>query len=114
MIRNTEFLDVTNNSLEQFILSRDEALGIVDLRSIGYYKVKQIIIHHHLQPYYVFKLLQMLCKELSKLTNTLKREEQQSTDPLSWLAEAYKRSLIDREIVEKYIDLEILCVTQKE
>ena len=40
-VRNTGFLNVTNNSSEPLIFSKDEALGVVDLRSIGYYKVKQ-------------------------------------------------------------------------
>ena len=40
-IRNVEFLDVTNNSPKQLIFSMNELLGIIDLRSIGYFKVKQ-------------------------------------------------------------------------
>ena len=51
-IRNTEFLDVTNSSSETPIFSKDEALGIVDIRSVRYYKVKQNIMQHHLKPYY--------------------------------------------------------------
>ena len=33
-IRNTGYLDVSNNSLEKLIFSKDEALGVVDLISI--------------------------------------------------------------------------------
>ena len=40
VLRNTGFLDLINNSLEPIIFYKDEALGIVDLKSIGYYKVK--------------------------------------------------------------------------
>ena len=47
-IRNTGYLDVTNNSSESPTFSKDEALDVEDLRSIGYYKIKQTIIHHHL------------------------------------------------------------------
>ena len=64
LTRNTEFLDMTNNSSEPNIFSKDEAIGVVDLRSIGYQKVK---------PNYEFKPLQVLCNEFNKLTNTLKR-----------------------------------------
>ena len=42
LIRKTRFLDVTNTEL--LIFSKDRPLGVVDLRSIGYYKVKQSII----------------------------------------------------------------------
>ena len=45
-IRNTGFHDVTNNSSEPLLFTMDEALGIVDLRSIGYYRVKQGTIQH--------------------------------------------------------------------
>ena len=40
-------LDMVNNSnLETLILSQGEALGISDLRSLGYYKIKQGVIQH--------------------------------------------------------------------
>ena len=45
-IRNTEFLDVTNNSSETHIFSENEALGVVGLRSSGYYIMKQSTIQH--------------------------------------------------------------------
>ena len=48
----------------------------------------------------------MLHEEFNKLTNTLKREEQQSSDQYPWLAgDDESRNLTDREILEKYIDL---------
>ena len=80
-IRNLGFLDVTNNSSALLIFTKDETLGILDLRSIGYYKVKQSIIQHHSKPYYKFILLQVLHEEFNMLNNALKKEEQQSTDP---------------------------------
>ena len=48
MIRNIGFLDVTNNSSQSLIFSKDEALGIIDLRSTGYYKAEQSIKWYHL------------------------------------------------------------------
>ena len=43
-IRYTRFPDVTNNSSQLLTLSNGEALGIVDLRSFGYIKVKKSTI----------------------------------------------------------------------
>ena len=97
-IRNTEFPDITNNSSEPLIFSNDEALAMVDLRSIGYYKLKQSIICSHFKNYYEFKPLQMLCEEFHKLTNTLKRVEQQSTGLNPWLAKVDER----RNLTERY------------
>ena len=37
-MQNTTMLDMMNSSSETFILSPKEALGILDLRSLGYYK----------------------------------------------------------------------------
>ena len=68
------------------------------MQSIGYYKVKQSNIQHHLEIYYEFRPLQALCEEFYKLTNTLRREKQKSTDPYLWQAEDYeRRNLSDRE-----------------
>ena len=40
-IRNASFLHVTNNTLDTFIFSEDEVLGVVDIRSIAYYRIKE-------------------------------------------------------------------------
>ena len=45
-------LDITNSSLETFILDPREALGILDLRSLGYYKMKQGVLQQNLSRYY--------------------------------------------------------------
>ena len=88
-----------NNSSETQILSKDEALGVIDLRPTEYYKMKQSTIQHHLQCYYEFKALQVVLKEFNMLTNTIEREEQQSTDPYPWLVEDdERRNLTDREL----------------
>ena len=38
-MQNIAMLYVTNNSSQTLILSPKEALGILDLRSLGYYKI---------------------------------------------------------------------------
>ena len=53
-ISSTGYLDVTNNSLGTLFIRKDEGLVVVDLRSIGYYEVKQSTIQHNLQNYYEF------------------------------------------------------------
>ena len=79
--------------------------GIGNQRSTGYYHVKQSIIQHHLKPYYEIKPLEVLSEEFNKLTSTLKRKEQQSTDAYPWLAEAdERRNLTDREVLGTHIN----------
>ena len=57
LTRNVGFLDITNNSLELHIFSKNEALGIVDLRSNLYYTVKHNILQHYLKSYHEFRPL---------------------------------------------------------
>ena len=40
-IRNFASLDVTNNTQETVILDPNQVLGIIDLRPLGYYKIKK-------------------------------------------------------------------------
>ena len=37
---NAAILDIVNNSTETIIFKPEEMLGIADLRSLGYYKIK--------------------------------------------------------------------------
>ena len=39
-IHNVSMLDIVNNDTETIIFKPEEVLGIVDLRSLGYYKIK--------------------------------------------------------------------------
>ena len=115
VIRNVEFLKVTNISSEQFIFNKNELLDALDLRSIGYYKVNQSNFQYHLEPYYELRPLQLLCGEFHKLTFILRREEQKSTDPHPWLAEDdERRNMSDRKILGKCVDVETSCLNQKE
>ena len=40
---NAAILDMVNNSTETIIFKPEEMSGIVDLRSLGYYKIKQVL-----------------------------------------------------------------------
>ena len=39
---NTTTLDITNNGLPSIIFGPEELLGIIDLKSLGDYKIKQV------------------------------------------------------------------------
>ena len=43
-MQNLAILDITNNGLDTVISGPEEVLGIIDLRSLGYYKTKQGIL----------------------------------------------------------------------
>ena len=54
-IQKLATLAVTNSSLETIIFEPEELLGILDFRSIGYYKIKQGILQQNISKYYGFK-----------------------------------------------------------
>ena len=49
---NTAILDIVNNGIETIIFKPKEMIGFVDLRSLGYYKIKQGILQQNLSNYY--------------------------------------------------------------
>ena len=60
-VQNLATLDVTNSSLETLTFDPKEMLGILDLRLVGYYKVKQGILQQILSRYYRFESADILC-----------------------------------------------------
>ena len=74
-VQNLATLDVTNSSLDMIIFDPKEMLGILDLRSVGYYKIKQRILQQNLSKYYRFESADILCKQFNKFINTLKKKK---------------------------------------
>ena len=61
-VQNIAMLDMINNSVsETLILNPREALGVLDLRSLRYYKIKQGVIQQKLSKYYEFELAEKVC-----------------------------------------------------
>ena len=55
-VHNIAMLDMINNSNSQtLILNSREVSGILDLRSLGYYKIKQGVIQQKLSRFYEFE-----------------------------------------------------------
>ena len=77
--RNAAILNIMNNNLEVLILNPEEALGILDLRSMGYYKIKQGELQQNLSKYYKFELAEKLCDQYNNLINTLRKEQRIDT-----------------------------------
>ena len=102
-------LDIANNSTDTLICKPEEMLGILVLRSLGYYKIKQGILQQNLSKYYKFERADTLCKHFNKFINTLKkeREHEESKENYPWLDPTDERKhMTDKEILDKYIDLD--------
>ena len=76
-MRSAAMLDMINNSLEILILNPEEALGVLDLSLLGYYKIKQGVLQQNLSKYYEFKSAEKICAQYNNLINTLKKEKTQ-------------------------------------
>ena len=105
-----------NGSLEILILSPKEALGILDLRLLGYYKIKQGVLQQNLGKYYEFESGKKVCTQFNNLINMINKEQSLETgEKYLWLNDTDERKYVmDREILEKYINLENTCFTEKE
>ena len=104
---NIAMLDMINNSnSETLILNLRVALGILDLRSLGYYKIKQGVIQQKLSRFYEFESADEVCTQFNNLINTLRKEQKLETgEKFPWLDNSDERKYMsDREILKKYIN----------
>ena len=66
-------------------------LGILDLRSVRYCKIKQGILQQNLSKYYRFISADILCEQFNKFINTLKKEKDEMRETYPWLDPYDKR-----------------------
>ena len=110
-------LDMANNgNLETLILNPGEALGILDLRSLGYYKIEQGVIQQKLSRFYNFESAEEVCMQFNNLINTIRKEQKEITEEkYPWLDKSDERKYMsDEEILRKYINLDNTCLNRKE
>ena len=99
------------------IFKPEEMIGIIDLRSFGYCKIKQRILQQNVSRYYKFEKAEKLCEYFDKFVNTLKveREWKSSEDRYPWLdPDNDWRHTTGKEILDKYINLDKSCLSKEE
>ena len=114
--QNLAMLYIMNSSSEILILSPKEVIGILDLRSLGFYKIQQGVLQQNLSKFCKFKSAESVCNQSNNIINTLQKEEQLETgEKYRWLDKMDERKYkSDREILEKYIDLKNTCLQEEE
>ena len=118
-IRNRITLKVTNSTQEKVTFNPECVIGIVDLRSLGYYKIKQGVLQQNVSHSYHLESAETVCDQYNRLINTLRREQQEAgafgKDKYPWLDDSNERKhMTDEEILDKYIDLDSSCLTRQE
>ena len=84
-------LDVTNNTLDTVIFDPKEVLGILYLKFVGYYKIRQGVLQQNLSKYYRLKSADVLCAQFNKFVNTLKNEKEETKEKYLWQEQDDKR-----------------------
>ena len=74
---NKAILDIVNKGKDTMIFKPEEMIGITDLRSLGYYNIKQGVLQQNISKYYRFEKAEKLCEYFNKFVNTLKKEREQ-------------------------------------
>ena len=75
-MHNKAVLDIVNKGKDTMISKPEEMIGIIDFRSLGYYKIEQGILQQNLSRCFRFEREEKLCEYFNKFVNTLKRERE--------------------------------------
>ena len=78
-VRNKATLDITNNTRETLIFDKKTMIGILDLRSLGYYKLKQGVLQQNWNKYYHFEEVDKVCEEFNKIVEMVRQEEEKDS-----------------------------------
>ena len=114
-IRNRATLKITNNTHVTMTFDTTDMIGILDLRSLGYYKIKQDVLQQNLGKHYHFELAEDVCNEFNRFVNLLKKQEENSKEKYPWLDNTDERKyMTDREILDTYINSDNSCLTKVE
>ena len=108
---------MVNTSQQTLHFSKISSLGIVDIRSLGFYNIK----HETLQ----YNLTQIVCNTLTWILQVKEKTNQiadkssikqhLTADPYLWLEhDDPRRNMSDEEILCKYIDLSQSCLDQEQ
>ena len=124
LVNNLTVMQIINNTPSTMYLSPEESIGIVDIRSLGYYNIKPQVMHfnltgvHSLFPKWNLdlKLEEHFAKVTTQNVHYQKREVvRKPPDLYPWLdKDDPQRNMTDEEILYKYIDLSKSHLRSKE
>ena len=91
-------LKITNKTHKTVTFGRTEMMGVLDLRSLGFYKIKQEVFQEHLGKHYHFELADDVCDQYNRYVNLMRKEEENSENKFLWLDDMDER----KYMTEKY------------
>ena len=73
------------------------------------------MLQQNLSRHYHFESADVVCDQFNRFVNVLKKEEEESGEKYPWLDKSDERKyMTDREILDKYIDMDKSCLTRGE
>ena len=126
---NMGVIDIINMSNKPMHFTKEKAIGMVDIRSLGYYTIQQGVLEYNLSQDYTFgnfnkmatayedlKLAKAKWNAKSKTKDKEpKKYKVDSDDPYPWLPkDDPRRQMTDEEILMKYVDLTKSTMTDEE
>ena len=91
-------------------------IDILDLRSLGYYKIRQGVLQQNVSKCYHFESTDRPCEKFNTLVNELKKDKKiLDKEKYPWLEDNdVRKNMTDKEILDKYIDLDKSCLMKSE
>ena len=122
LVDNITVMQIINNTPSTMYLSPEQSIGIVDIRSLGYYNIKPEVMHfnltgiHNLLSRWDMDLqFEEYFAKLSTQNVCYKRRGVEKKGPDPWLdKDDPRRHMTDEEILYKYIDLSKSHLTESE
>ena len=74
-IRNRATFKVKNDMHETVMFNPTQMLGVIDLRSLGYYKIKQGVLQQNLSHIYHFESADKVCDQFNRVIDMSRKEE---------------------------------------
>ena len=128
---NVAVVDIINTSNRVLHFCREKAMGIVDIRSLGYYTIRHCVLEYNLSSDFTFANFNKLAsayedmkmakpkwrmKDKAKGKNTdPKKVKVDLEDPYPWLPkDDPRRNMSDEEILRKFVDLSRSDMTDEE
>ena len=115
IVDNITVMEIINNTPSTMYLCPDESIGIIDIRSLGYYNIKPQVMHFNLTGIHnlfsKWNLDNRFEEYYSKISTQNVRYKKKgiarkTPDPYPWLDEDDpRRDMTDEEILHKYLDL---------
>ena len=119
---NRVTLQIINNTPETVKFEQDQILGILDLRSLGFYSISAVTLRQHLSSEYNFiapkdfvQQHNQLVEEWDRLYKLQQVKQSETSDPYPWLSsDDPRRKMTDIQIFDEVINLSNAQLTKAE